>query len=361
MSGSPSDSVSPSVTLSSSQSSSISGSPSASPSEEFSKSNTKTISPSISIILSLSISQSNTGSSSLSSSISASKSSSISLSVSTSISSKTSSTILVIEPPIPISEIITLSSSTTKSSTPNPSISKSCTSCFEEIIYNNENPNNSDYIDENDSILIENSNGNIVGSVSNIFNENENNQNLEVIIKIIDSPSIIPPRGTSDVVDISVFDENGNPITKFNNNIEICLQSSIYDDDSDKNKECLSYFDESKQEWICEDRCLKSKSNNMQCGDTDHLTNFALLLDTGGGNGDPCDSDDNKIPVLFWVSIGCIIFSILFIMFSMVLIQIRYYIRNKQLENEFEMIDKSSRKLSKAWKTKNFLIMQNTK
>ena len=43
------------------------------------------------------------------------------------------------------------------------------------------------------------------------------------------------------------------------------------------NKVCLSYYDERAAKWKCQDECLTS-ANNLLCGQTPHLTNFALLL-----------------------------------------------------------------------------------
>ena len=66
---------------------------------------------------------------------------------------------------------------------------------------------------------------------------------------------------------------------------------------------CLSFFDEKKKEWKCQDECLSSfeGKDNLLCGQTNHLTNFALLL--SGSKGKSCQSGDPEY-VLEWLSLG---------------------------------------------------------
>ena len=70
--------------------------------------------------------------------------------------------------------------------------------------------------------------------------------------------------------------------TTVSSTVEICLATS---QESEKDV-CLGYIDESKSppEWVCEDKCLKSK-NNFLCGKTNHLTSFALLFEGLAKNG----------------------------------------------------------------------------
>lgn len=52
---------------------------------------------------------------------------------------------------------------------------------------------------------------------------------------------------------------------------------------------CLAYWDSAaaKPEWKCQDQCLTSVGDNLLCGQTDHFTNFAILLG-GGGDASVC-------------------------------------------------------------------------
>jgi hypothetical protein len=45
---------------------------------------------------------------------------------------------------------------------------------------------------------------------------------------------------------------------------------------------CLGYFDEANKKWVCQDPCLTQVSPSYWCGETDHFTNFALLLGAAG-------------------------------------------------------------------------------
>lgn len=52
---------------------------------------------------------------------------------------------------------------------------------------------------------------------------------------------------------------------------------------------CLGYLDETRSppQWRCEDPCLDKKEGDLVCGETDHFTNFAILLG-GGAEPDEC-------------------------------------------------------------------------
>jgi hypothetical protein len=59
---------------------------------------------------------------------------------------------------------------------------------------------------------------------------------------------------------------------------------------------CLGYLDtsESPPTWKCEDPCLE-KSDDRLCGETDHLTNFAILLSASGAGSSSCHSAEKTI------------------------------------------------------------------
>merc|ERR1712137_1461216 len=117
---------------------------------------------------------------------------------------------------------------------------------------------------------------------------------------------VIPQRGNIErgntILDINLYDEFGNSIHELPGNLEICFVDNTDEDDA-----CLGYYDVTNREWICEDECLK-RENNSYCGETDHLTNFALLLGGTGGNrsgGDPCESYSPNY-LFAWLSLAAV-------------------------------------------------------
>ena len=77
-------------------------------------------------------------------------------------------------------------------------------------------------------------------------------------------------------INVTLADGRGNPITKLDSALTICLtpsNSSIKSDDV-----CLSYYDEEKGRWECEDKCLATISNKGILQAT-HKENLG-----GGGN-----------------------------------------------------------------------------
>ena len=123
-----------------------------------------------------------------------------------------------------------------------------------------------------------------------------------------------PSSSLSDVVDIT-FTLNGEEVQPISS-IEIC-----FDVPADDNS-CLGYFDTKTRSWICQDKCLKRKGNSV-CGETDHLTNFAILLSGNGGGG--CGDDENYIFGSIEedaILIGCIVAAlwfclVLFVLFAL--------------------------------------------
>ena len=119
-----------------------------------------------------------------------------------------------------------------------------------------------------------------------IFDASESNPILTVNLSsdfIINqaSNSIQQTEVVSTAVNILLFGAT------LSNSIEICFPQG----DTSKKDSCLGYIDETQSPpvWKCEDRCLKSKKENL-CGKTKHLTNFALLL---GGMAKGGDCSDN--------------------------------------------------------------------
>ena len=92
----------------------------------------------------------------------------------------------------------------------------------------------------------------------------------------------------SPVFDINLFSPNGDLIQP-TDSVEICFGV-----DSNLNEEdyCLGFIDESSNppKWVCQDECLRKDSNQV-CGETDHFTSFALLLNGGGGGCGSSNAD----------------------------------------------------------------------
>ena len=68
------------------------------------------------------------------------------------------------------------------------------------------------------------------------------------------------------------------------------------------------------------------EGENLECGQTDHLTNFALLL-VGSDADDPCLS--GKDNTLAWVSLGMVAGAVVVVVFSVVLLEIRMRWKNR--------------------------------
>lgn len=122
------------------------------------------------------------------------------------------------------------------------------------------------------------------------------------------------------ITDITLESSTQGRIRKLAQKLTICLE----DVEEDQEK-CLGYYNEKKERWECEDRCLKKKGNNY-CGETDHLTSFALLL--GGGNqncGNPFDG------TLAWISLGFVSGAVLIIILFAAIneFRIQYHKRNQ--------------------------------
>jgi len=112
------------------------------------------------------------------------------------------------------------------------------------------------------------------------------------------------------VVSIRLFDENGNSIQP-DSDLEICLESEEKSDDL-----CLGSYSEETGKWECDDPCLEENSDGFYCGDVDHLTNFALLLQGGGSGGCGSSANDYILGSAFndlMLIMSCALFCIIFI------------------------------------------------
>ena len=123
------------------------------------------------------------------------------------------------------------------------------------------------------------------------------------------------------ILDIVLRDSSNNLITSLEAPLTICF--SPPSTGKSNGGYCLSYYDESKSKWQCEDECLLQTDKGQLCGKTDHLTNFALLLTgkTGGsgGNGGGSVCQSSSVETAFaWVSLGIVAGAILLVGISVI-------------------------------------------
>lgn len=74
----------------------------------------------------------------------------------------------------------------------------------------------------------------------------------------------------SDIVDVVIEDLFGVSVQP-NGEVEVCL--TVSDVDEAKENGCLSFYDEERDRWVCEDPCLDFDGDTA-CGTTDHLTKY---------------------------------------------------------------------------------------
>jgi hypothetical protein len=139
------------------------------------------------------------------------------------------------------------------------------------------------------------------------------------------------------ILDITLADVDGNSVTELDAPLVICFARPNKTSPFKNRDVCLSYYDTRKAKWVCEDECLSYTGKDDQlCGETDHLTNFALLLTGaagGNGNGDPCSSfsQDNT---LAWVSLGLVAGAILIVALSVIVVEVRTRWNNHRLDSQ---------------------------
>ena len=131
----------------------------------------------------------------------------------------------------------------------------------------------------------------------------------------INNPDIdlINQSDTSDIVSFIVDFQLSDGSTDLGGDVEVCFESNHNSNDN----LCLGYLDESLNppEWICQDHCLQKNSDGLICGNTDHFTNFALLLSGSGNNGNCGDDEDYWITGSglgdFYLVLSCALFCLI--------------------------------------------------
>lgn len=152
------------------------------------------------------------------------------------------------------------------------------------------------------------------------------NEDQTLVVTLV-NPERYPNRQFSSVVlDIKLFSQDDVEVTEFKDQpVKLCFSSYS----NDKKDNCLSYFSAKSLNWECEDSCVDEQDDNFYCGNTDHFTNFALLL--GATEEDECD-DVNY--VISYLSLAFIIVAILLVISSIAVIEFKVRYKTYQFDKE---------------------------
>lgn len=145
---------------------------------------------------------------------------------------------------------------------------------------------------------------------------------------------VIIPQVSSIVIDITVLDTDGNTVTSFDDPFEICFSS----DEHGSGDVCLGFFN-SDGEWECEDYCLEDTGDSL-CGESRHLTNFALLLDSEAGSSSRCGSSSQDY-LYIYLSVASVGAAVCIIILAAVMIEVR--IRRNTKSTDSRLTYNSSR------------------
>lgn len=135
---------------------------------------------------------------------------------------------------------------------------------------------------------------------------------------------------SSIVLDVTILSDSGEEVTKFEEPIELCFASSHAADDV-----CLGFYN-AKGEWECEDYCLTSQGSGV-CGKTDHLTNFALLLDSSAGSDEKCGSQSSDFLIIY-LSIAFVGLAACIVVAAIVAYEIKHRLAMAEREASFRSI-----------------------
>lgn len=135
------------------------------------------------------------------------------------------------------------------------------------------------------------------------------------------------------VLDVTVVGENGELITSFDEPIELCFET-----DQSEGDVCLGFYNDN-EEWECEDYCLESTSEGV-CGETRHLTSFALLLDSSAGSADKCGSGSTDYLYVY--------LSVSFVVAALIVVVIGALIGEYQLRSRLKFRERSLRSIEKT-------------
>eukprot|EP00339_Tiarina_fusa_P013003 CAMPEP_0117026342 /NCGR_PEP_ID=MMETSP0472-20121206/19379_1 /TAXON_ID=693140 ORGANISM="Tiarina fusus, Strain LIS" /NCGR_SAMPLE_ID=MMETSP0472 /ASSEMBLY_ACC=CAM_ASM_000603 /LENGTH=766 /DNA_ID=CAMNT_0004733329 /DNA_START=201 /DNA_END=2501 /DNA_ORIENTATION=- len=128
------------------------------------------------------------------------------------------------------------------------------------------------------------------GDVVVIIDLGEQNDGNTLVVSPVAN---IPVLGSSSIesllVSFVLLDKFGFEIQP-SADVEICISAPA----AQKDDSCLGFLDESAKppRWKCEDPCLEQNKEGFLCGNTDHFTSFAVLLD---GTGNSCKGSGDLI------------------------------------------------------------------
>ena len=177
----------------------------------------------------------------------------------------------------------------------------------------------------NSVVELTNSRGDLLGSLLIPLNLTSQSDTTLTVFYAKNIPSVNGEALASPVLNITLLDNEGTFVTQLDSPLTICL---AHLNETKKEGVCLSYYDEQKSKWRCEDECLvtnRSRKDNLLCGQTDHLTNFALLLNGKESRTDLCQSSQQD-NTLSWVSFGMVLGAVVLVCLCglVIEVQIRY-------------------------------------
>lgn len=144
------------------------------------------------------------------------------------------------------------------------------------------------------------------------------NEESLLTIKLV--PEVLQPHGSGQpvtlVLDVVVTGPDGD-VTEFGMEpVRLCFRGV-----DTVNDRCLGFVNADDQ-WECEDYCLDTDGQEGICGNSDHLTNFAVLLDSRGGSNSRCGSSSQDWR-LVWASAALVCVAMLVVLAAVLVIEIR--------------------------------------
>lgn len=194
---------------------------------------------------------------------------------------------------------------------PFPSLSQCAPKCDERLVIVLPAGNASNSIDivpsyqaetKGVTIFIVNTKGEIRGSIFLSPSVASSTTNLTLSpLQIRDPSNLVSTR-----IDVTLFNSQGQEISQFKDKVTVCLHTKesvsksdvsiasflsfdlrLSETDSKDQNLCLGFYATSSRSWICQDKCLTPSNESMVCGQTNHFTNFAVLLEGITSGCDP--------------------------------------------------------------------------
>jgi len=101
---------------------------------------------------------------------------------------------------------------------------------------------------------------------------------------------------------------------------------------------CLGFINENN-EWECVDECIELNEDGQYCGETDHFTSFAMLLNTSNdGNSNECGSSNNGVTWITYLSIASVGLALLIILIALLVGEILFRRKLKKKNDELQRV-----------------------